>query len=114
MYRRRRHSDLMVRHSVVDAAISHRLRQLRRDSGLSQETLALRSSLTRTSITNIEKGRQHVSLDVLYRLAAALGVEPNVLLPTRAELAAYADIDIEGVNELAEPDQLYVRSVVKK
>jgi transcriptional regulator with XRE-family HTH domain len=100
--------------SAVNAAFSRRLRELRTSAHLSQETLASRSSLSRTSITNIEKGRQHVSLDVLYRLADAMGVEPRALLPGRAELAMYDDIDLEGVNALTETDQIYVRAVMKK
>lgn len=100
--------------SAVNTAFSRRLRRLRTGAHLSQETLASRSSLSRTSITNIEKGRQHVSLDVLYRLADAMGIEPSALLPARAELAADDHIDLEGVNELAESDQIYVRAVMKK
>jgi transcriptional regulator with XRE-family HTH domain len=48
---------------------------------MSQELLAERSNLSRTSIVNIERGRQGVSLSTLYRLAAALNVPPTVLLP---------------------------------
>jgi len=48
---------------------------------MSQEVLAERSNLSRTSIVNIERGRQGVSLATLYRLAAALNVPPTALLP---------------------------------
>lgn len=37
--------------------------------------------LSRTSVTNIERGRQPVQLHTLYRIAATLGVEPTLLLP---------------------------------
>ena len=58
-----------------------RLRHLRDEVDLSQEALAAASGLSRTSIVNIERGRQGVSLATLYNLASALGLEPRILLP---------------------------------
>jgi transcriptional regulator with XRE-family HTH domain len=52
----------------------------RRDR-LTQEQLADRVALTRTSITNIEKGRQRIMLHTLAQIAAALGVTTTELLP---------------------------------
>lgn len=60
-----------------------RLRNARRAAKLTQEGLAQRVGLSRTSITNIEKGRQHASLHLLFYLAAAVGVEPAELLPQK-------------------------------
>jgi transcriptional regulator with XRE-family HTH domain len=37
--------------------------------------------LSRTSITNIERGRQPIQLHTLYKIAEVLGVEPTALLP---------------------------------
>ena len=48
---------------------------------MTQDRLGKLVGLSRTSITNIEKGRQHVSLHQLYRIADALGVTPDILLP---------------------------------
>lgn len=58
------------------------LRERRERSGLSQETLAKLAEISRTSIVNIERGRQGVSLTTLYRLSSALNCSPTVLLPT--------------------------------
>ncbi|MCH8096367.1 MAG: helix-turn-helix transcriptional regulator [Proteobacteria bacterium] len=55
-------------------------REQRRD--LTQEKLGRLVGLSRTSITNIEKGRQHVALHQVFALANALGVPPSALLPT--------------------------------
>jgi transcriptional regulator with XRE-family HTH domain len=49
---------------------------------LSQATLADRVGLTRTSITNIESGRQKILLHHLFLLADALGISPQALLPS--------------------------------
>ena len=54
-----------------------------RKTPMTQHRLGRLAGLSRTSITNIEKGRQHVSLHQLYRIAYALEVPPHLLLPTR-------------------------------
>lgn len=48
---------------------------------LTQQDVAQRVGLSRTSITNIERGRQHIPLHFLYLLASAVGVPPEQLLP---------------------------------
>lgn len=53
---------------------------------LSQESLAKRVGLSRTSVTNIEKGRQQLPLHMLYSFADALGVDPIALLPDKKKL----------------------------
>jgi transcriptional regulator with XRE-family HTH domain len=60
-----------------------RLRQTREQGNvaLTQHDLAERVGLSRTSITNIEKGKQHISLHMLFKLANALGIAPTELLP---------------------------------
>lgn len=57
------------------------VRKIREESGLTQDQLAQKIGLTRTSITNLEHGRQKIQVHVLYELANALGVEPADLLP---------------------------------
>lgn len=57
------------------------LRETRNRAGLTQDDLAKRMSLSRTAITNIEKGNQGVSLLQLYEFAAQLNVSPVELLP---------------------------------
>src|SRR5437867_243891 len=54
---------------------------------LSQDSLAKRVGLSRTSVTNVEKGRQQVPLHMLYVFADALGVEATALLPDKKKLA---------------------------
>lgn len=61
--------------------VGRRVRLARERAGLTQDALAGRVSLSRTSVTNIEKGRQKVLLHTLCNLADALGVTPDVLMP---------------------------------
>jgi transcriptional regulator with XRE-family HTH domain len=62
------------------AQLGERIRELRRRRGLSQEALAYAAGLDRTYISSCERGKRNVSLLTLYRIAAALDVEPSTLL----------------------------------
>ena len=62
------------------AQLGERIRELRRRRGLSQEALADAAGLDRTYISSCERGKRNVSLLTLYRIAAALDVEPSALL----------------------------------
>ena len=57
------------------------LRQARKAAGLSQADLALAISLTRTSVSNIEKGRQKVLLHTYEEILRVLNLQPGELLP---------------------------------
>jgi transcriptional regulator with XRE-family HTH domain len=61
-----------------------RVRSARLDLGLNQETLGHRVGLERSSISNVEQGRQRVQLHMLLEFAAALSVPPERLLPDSA------------------------------
>ena len=60
------------------------LREARTAADLTQQEVAGRVGLTRTSITNIERGSQHISLHQLFLLANAVGRNPTDLLPSDA------------------------------
>ena len=57
----------------------------RRGKNLSQEALASAVGLTRTSISNIESGRQKLLLHTFFDIAEVLNVEAASLLPARPE-----------------------------
>lgn len=57
-----------------------RLRELRLARGFSQESLADMAGLDRTYVSSCERGQRNISLENIYRLAIALGVEPFELL----------------------------------
>ena len=60
--------------------LGKRIRNRRREFGLSQEELADRCGLGRTSIVHIELGRQRTPLHVVWTIAGALGIECRELL----------------------------------
>ena len=69
----------------INKAFGARLGAERKKSLLTQEELSRRVGIGRTTIANIERGRQSVSVPLLYRLASALGVAPEGLLPQGVE-----------------------------
>jgi transcriptional regulator with XRE-family HTH domain len=78
------------------------LRHARQREGaeLSQEKLAKRVGMSRTSITNIEKGRQQIPLHMLYSLADALGLDPVALLPDKRKFAQEDQTVVINLSEL--------------
>ena len=90
------------------------IRAARLAARVSQDELAERVGLSRTSITNIEQGRQHVPLHTLLLLASALGVEPASLLPNATEPSEDAFLSPKLLRELSEEDQRSVRQVVRR
>ncbi len=61
--------------------IGKRIKAERETLGFAQKELADEVRLTRTSIVNIEAGRQRLPIHVLYAIADALGVSVSCLLP---------------------------------
>ena len=74
-------------------ALGALIRARREREGMTQSELARRVGMTRTSITNIESGRQKVQLHTLYDVAKALNVSPEDLLPFPGTVAPEA---VEG------------------
>lgn len=66
---------------LVYVQIGRRVRRARRRASLTQATVADRTSLSRASIANIERGEQRFMVHCLFELASALGVALEKLLP---------------------------------
>jgi transcriptional regulator with XRE-family HTH domain len=56
------------------------LRRLRNAKGVSQDELAHEANVSRSYLSQLEKGSFYASLNVVGRLSEALGVEPAELL----------------------------------
>jgi transcriptional regulator with XRE-family HTH domain len=69
--------------SVIYEALGGNIRRERAERDLNQSELADRVGLSRTSITNVELGRQALSVHQLFDFANALGVPAAQLLPTQ-------------------------------
>ena len=71
----------------IREVLAHNLRRRRKLQGLSQEELAHRADLDRTYVSALERTVYAATVDVLDKLAAALGMDTADLLirPTRGE-----------------------------
>ena len=56
------------------------VRQTRKSKGWTQEQLAFEAGVKRAYLSEIENGQRNVSLDVVEKLATALGVSPDSLM----------------------------------
>lgn len=86
------------------------VRAARRRAQLTQDVVAGRIGLTRTSINNIEHGRQKILVHTLYDLASALGVSPAALMPPLVHDQQLAEEELPADLEPAE--QAWVRAVL--
>jgi len=73
----------MAKDDNFDASVRSRLRELRRDQGLTLEELAARASIDPSTLSRLESGKRRLALDHLPSLADALGVRVDDLLPRR-------------------------------
>lgn len=63
----------------IQKHFGERLRELRKQKGLSQESLALACDLDRTYIGGVERGERNISLINIYKIAEALRVKAREL-----------------------------------
>lgn len=94
----------------MNERLGARVRELRVQAGLTQVELGRMVALSRPSITNIEQGRQPVTVELLLDLADALGVPPTSLLPpieneTSPSLEMYT-------SELSEDETRWVYQII--
>jgi transcriptional regulator with XRE-family HTH domain len=67
------------RDAKIQAYFGERVRELRKQKGLSQEALALVCDLDRTYIGGIERGERNISLINIHKIAEGLGVDAREL-----------------------------------
>jgi len=100
---------LLGHHAGVDdfyEQFGRRVRGARLEQGLNQQALAHRVGLERSSISNVEKGRQRVQLHMLLEFAAALNVPPSQLLPQDTAAS-------DPLRRVPEDTRPFVRDVLK-
>ena len=83
--------------SAFYALLGERIRSARRSKRLDQEHFAISIGLTRTSVINIEKGRQRPSVYQICMMAQILDVQlidliPSIILPHSANLENWENV----------------------
>ena len=62
------------------------VRSIRKRLGLSQDKVAANSNLTKSNLSEIERGNRNLVLTTLLELAKGLGIEPKELLDFKIDL----------------------------
>jgi transcriptional regulator with XRE-family HTH domain len=83
---RKKHPDTTAISKVIQRRFGERLKRARDGGNTKQHTLAADLHLTRTSVSNIERGRHRIFLDQVYIAAHSLGVPLEELLPLLSEV----------------------------
>ena len=98
-------TTVQVNDSKLHRLIGETLRDRRKQTGMTQTDLASKVGLLRTSITNIEAGRQKPPIQVLYNICLALGIEAREILPTNAEAlqGEMVEVEVEGKKKSVPP-----------
>ena len=92
--------------------IGRRIRETRRKRGISQATLAEHVGLNRTSIANIESGKQKLLVHTLYLFSDALAISVQDLLemPSAAPAPTQDFAELELPNDIPEAAREWVMS----
>jgi transcriptional regulator with XRE-family HTH domain len=102
----------MMRQEDLYQAVGQRIRRVREERRFTQAELAELVSLSRTSITNIEQGRQKLLLHTLYDIAAALTVKPSELLPSGRSSVEAEAFEQRLPSDLSNAEQEWIRTIV--
>jgi transcriptional regulator with XRE-family HTH domain len=72
--------------AIINGSFGQKLSRVRKNRGFSQSELGSRIGVSRTTIANLENGKQNVQLYQVFVLARALDAPVEMLLPTGREL----------------------------
>lgn len=92
------------------ADLGAKIRARREAMGLTQAALADEIGISRTSLTNIEGGRQRLLVDQLAQLCSTLSVSPSELVPPNPKSVVTAPQSLSGMPAVAS----FVESVIGK
>lgn len=76
----------------LNKMVGNNLRKYRKELGLTQEGLAEKANISSSFYANIERGNKSMSIEVLCKLSAALGVSSDSLLYEEKDTAALNSI----------------------
>lgn len=80
-------------------ALGDRIRAQRETNKLSQTEFSKHIGISRSSLVNIEKGRQRTPLHMIYSIAEILDIDVISLLPRSVELERTSDLTDDEIRE---------------
>jgi len=99
-------------------AVGKNIRTARVNAGVSQMMLARQIGFNRSSIANLEAGRQRIALHLFFLIAEALDIQPADLLPNMQLLEKADSATIENLSKhlvgTSETTQDFVRGTIAR
>lgn len=96
-----------------------RIRQQRKNLGISQIDLAAKTGLPQSTISTIEQGKSDTTCSVISKIAAALNVSTDYLIlgtankPPEREFSKQQEELLEIMQHMTEPEQIELLGAVK-
>src|SRR5580700_9916208 len=98
--------------------VGKKIKSARSEAGISQTVLAQRIGFNRSSIANLEAGRQRIALHLFFLISEAIGVNPAALFPDVGLLEVEGSTTIQNLNEhlvgATEASQDFVRETIAR
>ncbi len=82
--------------------IGQGIRRRRLELGITQGQLAQTAGVLRSSIANVETGKQRSPLHLIYRLCAALNLDARQVLPDTSEVIRGSRIEVDTGDAVVE------------
>lgn len=96
---------------VLYKLIGERVSEFRKANKTSQDELSKKANVGRTTISNIESGKQQVSIHTLLQIAEALNLEIHSLIPLYSEVKNEMVPQHDKVSEIL--DQQNIDEILK-
>lgn len=96
----------------VYARFGRRLSRSRKKAGLTQEKLAASIGISRASVANIERARQHVQLHKVYAIADALEIDITDLLPAVPKPKTPLPVDERHLEQFSVKESQFLKRIV--
>jgi transcriptional regulator with XRE-family HTH domain len=102
----------MVDSKLLYPLIGKEITRLRKNKNWTQTDLAKAVSLTRTSITNIEKGRQKILVNTLWDIAEQFNIHPSKLLPKQIIAPSSVVVEVDKAKGLSDDNRKLIKQLI--
>lgn len=98
--------------TTYPAIVGSLITQARSEAGLRQEELAERARVPQSTLSRIERGSAHLTLNQLRKIAPALGRQPSQIVASAEQAELLLQMNGADVKEVIEPDTMKRDTVV--
>jgi transcriptional regulator with XRE-family HTH domain len=98
--------------TTYPAIVGSLIAQARTEAGLLQEELAERAGVPQSTLSRIERGSAHLTLNQLRKIAPALGRKPSQIVASAEQAEWLLEVNGAEVKEMIEPDALKRDAVI--